>query len=327
VYRGRNTNVLEVRANHVTIRGLEFGPTQSNVDAIRIFAAKDVTIEDCDFTQLGGIAVVANHASIHGLMVRHNVIRDTLATAMYFGCHDGASCRATELIVEGNFIRGVTAPDPEIGYGIEVKLNSTGILRDNIVLNTKGPGIMVFGSLKLTNLSVVERNVAIGSRKSSGIVVGGGPAIVRNNVVASNRQAGIGLEDYQKRGLLRRVVVINNTVYKNRAGGITMPESETSEIAIVNNAVDAGYATRAYPLPHTGLRMAGNVDCSSVECFANPEQRDFSPFNDSLLKGAGVFWSDAWMPRVDFFGVRRSIPPAAGAIERPSGPLSLTPQP
>jgi hypothetical protein len=102
-YGGRDTNVLEVRASHVTIRGLEFGPTQTDVDAVRIFAANDVTIEDCRFTQLGGIAVVANYSSVRGLVVRRNVIRDTLATPMYFGCHDGAKCSVTGLVVEGNF--------------------------------------------------------------------------------------------------------------------------------------------------------------------------------------------------------------------------------
>ena len=327
VYGGHDTNVLEVRASHVTIRGLEFGPTQSDVDAVRIFGGNDVIIEDSHLTQLGGIAVVANHSSVRGLVVRRNVIRDSLATAMYFGCHDGATCSVTGLVVEGNFIEGVTAPDPQIGYGIEVKLNSAGIIRDNIVVNTKGPGIMVFGSLNLPSVSLVERNVAIGSRTSSGIVVGGGPAIVRNNVTVSNEEAGIGLEDYKKRGLLRGVFVANNTVYKNRAGGITAPETGISGVTIVNNAVHAGGGTRPFPAPQTGARMGGNVDCTTIPCFANPEQRDFSPRADSLLKGAGVYWDDAWVPREDFFGVRRSVPPLPGAFERPSGPLSLIPKP
>jgi hypothetical protein len=327
VYGGRDTNVIEVRASHVTIRGLEFGPTQSGVDAVRIFNGNDVTVEDCHFTRIYGIAVAANHSSVRGLVVRHNVIRDSLATAMYFGCHDGAACSVTGLVVEGNFIQGVTAPDPEIGYGIQVKLNSEAIIRDNIIVNTKGPGIMVYGSRDLVGVSLVERNVAIGSRTSSGIVVGGGPAIIRNNIAVSNEEAGIGLEDYQKRGLLRAVVVANNTVYKNGAGGITVPEIGISGVTIVNNAAYAGGGTRAYPALRTGLRMAGNIDCTTLPCFANPEQKDFSPYTGSVLMGAGVLWSDAWTPREDFFGVRRSDPPTVGAIERPSKPIALTPPP
>lgn len=326
-YGGRDRNALEVRASHVTIRGLEFGPTQTDVDAVRIFAAADVTIEDCRFTQIGGVAVVANHSSIRGLVVRRNIVRDTLATPMYFGCHDGVKCIVTDLLVEGNFIQGVTAPDPDIGYGIEVKLNSTGVVRRNIVMNTKGPGIMVFGSRRLEGVTLVERNVTIGSRTSSGIVVGGGPAIVRNNVAALNERAGIALEDFLQRGLLREVFVANNTVYKNRAGGITMPETKISRVAIVNNAADTAGDTGAYPAARTGVRMSGNVDCTTRRCFANPQQEDFSPHAASILTGAGVFRSDPWMPLEDFFGARRAIPPTAGAIERPSDPLSLMPPP
>jgi hypothetical protein len=327
VYDGHRTNVLEVRASHVVIRGLEFGPTQSDVDAVRIFGATDVTIEDCYFSHLGGIAVVANHANVRGLVVRRNVIRDTQATAMYFGCHNGTTCVVSGLVVEGNFIRGVTAPDPQIGYGVELKLNSSGMIRNNIIIDTKGPGIMVFGARDLVTASVVERNVTIGSRTSSGIVVGGGPALVRNNIATSNEETGIGLEDYQRRGLLRGIMVANNTVYKNRRGGITVPESRISGVAIVNNAADAGFGPHALPSLQRGLRMAGNVDCTAVACFANPERQDFSPHAASVLKGAGVVSADSRVPREDFFGIRRSIPPAAGAIERPSGPLSLTLQP
>ena len=327
LYSGSTTNVFEVRASHVTIRGLEFGPTHPDADAIRIFNANGVTIEDCQFNHLGALAVVANHASVRGLVVRRNVIRNSLATALYFGCHDGTGCSITGLVIEGNFIDGVTAPDPQIGYGMEVKLNSSAVIRDNIVLNTKGPGIMVFGSQNPAMSSLIERNVTIGSRTSSGIVVGGGPVIVRNNIAASNEEAGIGLEDYKKRGLLRGVIVVNNTLYKNQTGAITAPENGVSGVVIVNNAGHGSLGSRTYPAARTGLRLVGNVDCTAMACFSNPEQRDFSPHAASILRSAGTPWVEAWMPREDYFRARRSNPPTVGAIERPSPPLALTPQP
>jgi hypothetical protein len=85
---GSSSNVLEVRASHVIIRGLEFGPTLPDVDAIRIFGGEDITVEACRFSDLGGIAVVANHSNVHGLLVRRNEIVFARSTAMYFGCHD-----------------------------------------------------------------------------------------------------------------------------------------------------------------------------------------------------------------------------------------------
>jgi hypothetical protein len=325
VYAGRASNVFEVRASHVTIRGLEFGPTLQDVDAVRIFGGTAVTVEDCHFNQLGGIAVVANHSSVRGLVVRRNVIRSSTATGMYFGCHDGAGCVVSGLVVEGNFIDGTAAPDPEIGYGIQFKLNSSGIIRGNVVMNSKGPGIMVYGSRHGSDGSVVERNVTIGSQRSSGIVVGGGPAIARNNIAASNALAGIEILDYRNRGLLRTILVANNTVYGNRAGGITAPETGLSAVTIVNNAAGANAGTRPYPSQQAGVRVVGNVDCVDVPCFANPERRDFSPGVGSRLKGAGVSVKEAWMPREDFFAVHRGHPLSAGAIERPSGPLVLVP--
>lgn len=327
VYAGRRSNVIEVRAGYVTIRGLELGPTQQDVDGVRIFNGREVTVEDCHFTQLGGIAVVANHSSVDGLVVRGNVIRNSTATAMYFGCHDGVGCVVSGLVVEDNFIQGVTAPDPEIGYGIQFKLNSSGTIRRNIVMNTKGPGIMVYGARHGADLNVVERNVTVGSRHSSGIVVGGGPAIVRNNIALSNEQAGIEVTDYKNRGLLRTILVANNTVYGNRVGGIVVPETGFSALAIVNNAAGANGGEHPYPRRQAGLLVAGNVDCAGVPCFASPEQRDFSPASGSRLRGAGASVKETWMPREDFFGVLRVKPLSAGAIERPSGPLALMPRP
>ena len=325
VYDGTATNVFEIRGSHIIIRGLEFGPTQNGVDAIRIFAGSDITVEECYFSRLGGIAVVANHTSIRGLIVRRNVIVDSRSTTMYFGCHDGNACTVTGLRVEDNFIRKVRAPSGEIGYGMEAKLNTVGIFRGNVIVDTKGPGIMVYGSRDLTAVSLIERNITGNSDKSSGIVVAGGPAIVRNNVSIGNDEAGIALEDYQKRGLLRGIVVVHNTVYDNGTGGITTPPEGVHDSAIINNAAQAPIGKPPLPPPQVGVRMAGNVNCSLFACFANPQGMNFSPFPGSMLTGVGTLSLDQWIPRDDLFGRRRGIPPMVGAIEQASGPLRLEP--
>ena len=240
VYPDRATNALNIRASHVLVRGLEFGPTQPDVDAIRIHSGDDVTIEDCRFVELGGIAVVANSQSLRGLTVRRNEVLRSKGTAMYFGCHDGTACILSELLIEGNYIGGVTAPDPEIGYGIQVKLNSTGTIADNVIVDTKGPGIMVYGARDPSLLSVVERNFVSGSRTSSGIVIGGGPVVLRNNITTASAEAGIGLEDYGRRGLLRGIVVSHNTLYGNRQGGIAVSPEGRLDAKLLNNADSRG---------------------------------------------------------------------------------------
>ena len=320
IYDGDRANVLEIRADHVTIREIKIGPTSKNIDGIRIFADAGVTIEDCEFSQLGGIAIAATHTSVSGLTVRRNIVTDSMATAMYLGCHDGTECQISNLLVERNFIQRVDAPDPEIGYGIQIKLNSTAVVRDNVIADTKGPGIMVYGAQDSTKTSIVERNFITGSRKSSGILIGGGPVIVRNNIVSNNFEGGITLQDYGNRGLLKHITVVNNTSYRNISGEFVVPKSvKLSDVLYLNNAAAATEGGRALPTAQIGLRLVQNVDCSIAPCFANPAALNFSPLPSSSLILAGTKKQDALSPD-DYFARSRNGPATAGAIAFPSSP-------
>jgi hypothetical protein len=323
VYEGQSDNVLNIRADYVTIRGLNIGPTQTDVDGIRIYARSGITIEDCQFSEMGGIAVVANHNSARGLIVSRNIITNTLATAMYFGCHDGSSCVISELFIERNFIRGVSAPDPAIGYGIQVKLNSVGILRDNVIVGAKGPGIMVYGTHDLNLRNVVEGNFVANSRTSSGIVVGGGPADVWNNISVENREAGIGIQDYTGRGLLRKITIDHNTIYNNSQSGIAVRSQREVDVTISNNAIASRPGTPALPAMQDGLKMFANQNCRANNCFTNPEQRDFTPQADSPLNTARNGNDHSRNLDRDYFGLRRSPNSPVGAIERPGGVVVL----
>jgi hypothetical protein len=322
VYPGHTSNVIDVRARHVVIRGLHIAHTRRNVDGIRIHGVEDVTVEDCHFTDLGGIAVVANGTSSRALVVRRNVIERTRATAMYFGCHDGARCTVTDVLVESNYIDGVDAPEGQIGYGLQVKLNSSAVIRDNVIVNTKGPAIMVYGARPGgAAASVVEANFTASSRTSSGVVVAGGPAIVRHNIAIRNAEAGIGLEDYHGRGLLRDIVVNGNTLYANASGGIAVPGGRHVEVTIVNNAVHAPVRGAGLPAPAPGILLRGNVDCSLLVCFEAPEALDFSPLPGSPVIGRGVVTGAEGPTSRDYFGRRRGLPPTVGAVEGPAGPV------
>ena len=291
LYDGITANVLEVRTGHLVIRGLEFGPTRPDVDAIRIMLGNGIVIENCRFVQVGGIAITANNMSVQGLTVRGNVIEGSRSTGMYFGCHDGQRCVVSDLLVAGNLIRGVTAAPDQVGYGLEIKLNSSGIVRDNIFFGPKGPGIMVYGSRDLLTQNLVERNVVMGSQQASGIVVGGGPALVRNNISISNNESGIALEDYGRRGLLRRITVAHNTVYRNTLGAITLPNADVRDVALMNNAVHSRPPAPALPSRQPGVLLSGNIDCTYLLCFVNPDGLRLLPV--CWLGSPGVGRADA----------------------------------
>ncbi|HXH83888.1 MAG TPA: right-handed parallel beta-helix repeat-containing protein [Candidatus Tectomicrobia bacterium] len=314
VYQGSTSNVIDVRASHVVIKNLALGHTQRGVDGVRIHGAVDVTVEGCRFTDLGGIAVVANRTSSRDIVVRGNVIERVRATAMYFGCHDGVRCAVTGVVVERNHIDGVDAPEREIGYGLQVKLNSSAVVRDNVILDTKGPAIMVYGATPGGPGSLVEANLVGGSRTSSGIVVAGGPVVVRNNIAVRNAEAGIGLENYHARGLLRDIVIASNTVHGNGEAGIAVPRDGVANVRIVNNAVHAQIRGRALPA-NAGVLARGNVDCTLLVCFRAPEQLDFSPAPGSPLVGRGAVTAGDAMAARDYFGRERGVPPTVGAVE------------
>ena len=176
-YPGRSSNVIDLRmVSYVQLIGLEFDHSENDIDGIKIHASSDVLIARCRFRDMGGVSISAPDGSTARLTIRQNRLVDLRATGMYFGCHDGSSCQSTDLLVENNFIQGVTPRGSSVGYGMQLKLNSYGVVRDNTVYDTAGPGIMVYGSDRGDPPTIVEGNYVEGSRNDGAIVIGGGPA-------------------------------------------------------------------------------------------------------------------------------------------------------
>jgi hypothetical protein len=318
VYEGESANVLDVRADHVVIQGLAFGGTRRNVDGIRIRASRDIAVRDCVFESMGGIAIVANQSNLQRLAVTGNTVSRSNATAMYFGCHDGHTCRVSDIVIEKNLIDGVEAAEKEVGYGIQVKLNSSAIIRDNVIKNTKGPGIMIYGAQDLSVESLIERNFISGSRTSSGIVIGGGPALARNNIAAGNTLAGIALHDYAQRGLLRNIKVGFNTLWDNGKAAIAAAPDKVAESSMVGNVGAASAPGSLFPPAQKGLADLDNLACDR-SCFADPDRFDFSPARSSLLDHRALGTDIAsWFPQDDFFAQHRGSPLKIGAVESPA---------
>jgi len=216
-FTGRGHNLWRIRASHLEIRDLAFHATHAY--GIRVDAGKKIRIDNCIFRDCGGGDLSANSGNVDGLVVRHSRFIGSRRTPVYIGNHQGG-LEITDFVFENNVIDGSRIEGDGVGYGIQLKLNVRGgVIRENFITGTKGPGIMVYGSegADPKDAQVVERNIVIGARNNPGIVVGGGPATVRGNIVLGNRSGGILVMNYGGRDLLDHVRLEGNVAAVNRS--------------------------------------------------------------------------------------------------------------
>lgn len=326
-YTGSTSNVLELRdAAHLIIRGFSFASTQDGVDAIRIWRANNIIIEKNLFQGIGGVSISANSNNTQRITVRQNTFKDLKHTGLYFGSHDGASCHATDLVIEGNLIDGVTTPfDPSaVGYGLEIKLNSHGIVRDNTIYRTKGPGLMVYGSNRNAPPSIVEGNYVEGSQTEGGIVIGGGPVFVRNNVLVGNAYGGISAQNYGNRGLQQKVWIVHNTILNNDNSGINVQGWTVGQANVIayNAILPKGGTPALRPSSPIGT-IVGNLKCTA-SCFVNASTPpyDLWPGTGTRLLDSARRGTETWRPTDDFMGIPRGSVADVGAFEKTSSPIS-----
>jgi len=306
VYPGASSNVIDVEASDLTLSDLRFGPTQPNIDAVKIKSGDGVRIAGCVFERVGGISIAANSSDSVGMEIVDNHFDDLQATGIYLGCHDG-SCRAVDFLIADNLIDGVVSSG--VGYGMETKLNSAGVIRDNVIHDTQGPGIEVYGAEALDAVTVVERNYVVGSTNNGALEIGGGPAVVRNNIVVGGNAAGIYAYDYGGRGLQREVQILGNTVIGTVGEAIRVSSwGAGNGLVIANNAAwqASGYGP-ALPSDLPGVDMTANTTCDG-SCWVDASAGDYTPVG----LGPGASGYDM---AVDFCGALRADPPLQGAVE------------
>ncbi|PCC68578.1 right-handed parallel beta-helix repeat-containing protein [Nannocystis exedens] len=318
VYAGQSSNVLDVLASDIVIADLTLGPSGATIDAIKIKDGSRITIQSCLFDQVGGISIAANSKDSDGVQILGNTFLDLQATGIYLGCQDGMDvCAATNVVIADNLFDGVDSS--AVGYAMELKLDSHGVVRDNVIHDTKGPGIEIYGSTDLARVSVVERNLVIGSRTAGTIEIGGGPAVVRNNIVVGGAEAGLYVYDYQNRDLVRAIHLVGNTVVGDEGPAILLKEwAAGKDLELTGNAAwQSAGAGPAVPAAIPGVAMAGNVDCTDdpAACWLDAAARDFWPTEGSPLRTDGAAPTLADPLTDDFCGQPRGAVPHAGALE------------
>lgn len=101
---------------------MTFDTTQLDIDAIKVAAGiNNVIIKGNIFKNIKGGAVRSVSGQCDNIQVLDNTFLTSGNTVMYFGTHEG-TFGTTNIRVERNLIVNVTAPDPAVGYAIQVCL-------------------------------------------------------------------------------------------------------------------------------------------------------------------------------------------------------------
>lgn len=314
------------RADHVTIRGLEFTGGSAGV---RITAADHLTIEDCEIHGTADVALRANDggAVYRNLTIRHNHIHDTGGTGegMYLGCNSDA-CRVLDSVIERNYVHHTNGPTVTQGDGIELKEGSAGnVIRDNVVHDTGYPCILTYATVGNGGPNVIEGNALWGCGDHA--IQSAADAIIRNNLILGAVANGIAMQPHQA-GTPANLVVVHNTVVRATNDAIRV-SGITGAVTIANNALyaEAGNAIAASGAT-AGLIVAGNRGVGAVSgvaggftastlagdlvsgSYAGAPPMDLYPRAGSPLIGAG---DPAYAVAIDFNGVARGPSVDVGA--------------
>jgi hypothetical protein len=307
-------NFFEISGGYIVFRDFYFLNNDADI-MFRLNQVKNISIENNVIENIPGAQVLtANSGNTDGLVFKDNTVKNVTYTAIYLGCQSG-SCYSTNFLIENNFIDASQINDTSItGYAMEVKLNSYGTIRDNSFFNAQGPPLMVYGNQDATTPpNIIEGNYFEKSRTDAALNVGGGPAIVRNNVIINQGGTALYAQNYGSRNLQRNISILNNTIVSSGSVGIKVEAWSTGANNII--AGNAIYSpTPYYPATITAT-IQNNVICASTSgCFkgsATASPYNFTPkIGGPLDKNIGPIANSKY----DFFGLYRGTNNQPGAI-------------
>jgi hypothetical protein len=228
------SNIVEIEGSrHLVLRGLEF---LGGSHGIHLEESDFVTIDDCHIHHTGDVAIAANSGGTYeGLRVLGNHIHDTDGSGegMYLGCNND-ECRVANSLIEGNWIHNTNGPTVEEGDGIELKEGSYGnVIRDNVVHDTRYPGIIVYGTVGNGPPNLIERNAVWNAGEDDNAIQAAADAIIRNNIVLG---APIALQPHQAASPANIEVVHNTVICADECISVRDP---VGQVVIANNALYA----------------------------------------------------------------------------------------
>ncbi len=320
-----SSNLLDLDGGYLVVEGVDFGPTPTNVEAIRLHAGDDLTVRDCSFSFVGGLSFAANTAGAvyTSVTLEDNRFTDLTGTAITVGCFAGASdCSASDLRIQRNLIAGVTS-----GAGVVLERDAVGVVSHNSVSGTFGPAVSVGGDAadgggveapgegELASTRV-ELNHLVGSAGATTLVLSGGPVLVRNNVVLSGALGGLTAADPSATGRMDHIHVLGNSITGTTGPAVAVEGwDESATLSFQNNAIwNAPEPSAGVPAAVGTAPWSGNVACTSeTACFEDITNGDPSPRAGGELVGRGVVVEDGLLD-ADFCDTTRAGADPAGAL-------------
>ena len=229
-------------------------------------------------------------------MLLRNHIHHTNGTgeAVYLGCNNDR-CRVFNSLIEGNYIHHTNRAAVTQGDGIEIKEGSFGnVIRDNVIHDTKYPGILLYSTVGNGPANIVEGNILW--NVSDNTIQIAADAVVRNNIVLGN----ISFQSHQS-GKPSNIELVHNTVINS--GAAIEVRNVSGPVLIANNAVYS--QSRA-------IRLISG-DLSQVQLFGNVGAGGVSGSNSGYTDGKGI--------RIDLVAGNYSGPPHIDAFPSPSSAL------
>jgi len=245
--------LLWTTGSHLDITFLEFGNPGTWQHMLRVGGVNNRFMTQVSVTNVhfigttqgdgfgSGQALAVNAGSVNsdidGFLIAYNTFLNTRATKIYIGDHGGRS-RGRDIVVRDNFMcgAGMMRPDPtgSSAFGMQMKQGMTGLVENNLWINTRGPSIMVHGSSDTsmrgwTRETIVRNNIVVGMYnlygcrwqqpphhptlgnswadpvwyyydwywyEGVGIYVGGGVTSVYNNIALDSGSGGIKIEAF-----------------------------------------------------------------------------------------------------------------------------------
>ncbi len=315
-------NVVEIRSSsYLELRNLVF---TGGSHGIRLIDSDFVTIEGCEIFETGDVAISANSGGTYeGLTLRRNHIHHTNGTGegMYLGCNNDA-CRVANSLVEGNYIHHTNRPSVLQGDGIELKEGSYGnVIRDNVIHDTKYPGIILYSTAGNGPPNTVEGNVVWNVSDNTMQIAA--DAILHNNLVLGNvafqaHQSGSpaniefvhntvinAASAIQVRNVSGPVLIANNAVY-SQATAIRLISGDVGQVLLSGNVGTGGVSGGG-----AGFSNGGGIDVDFVAAdYSGEPPVDAYPAAGSALAGAA---DPARVTGSDFNGTDRQGVADAGA--------------